>query len=185
MEGLGTLGGRSSWAYGISDAGEVVGYATTSGDRAVHAFRWRDGVMQDLGTLGGSRSVALGINRGGQVVGWSETPGNREIRAFRWSQGAMQDLGTLGGSRTFAMGINDAGEVVGSSTTAGVQTPHAFLYTDWTGMVDLNARIDPWARWELLEAYGINASGQIVGLGIYQGQRRAFRLSPRHSHSGP
>jgi probable HAF family extracellular repeat protein len=179
MEDLGTLGGRSSWAYGINDGAEIVGYSTTSADRVVHAFRWSRGVMQDLGTLGGSSSIALGINHAGQVVGWAETTGNRAIHAFLWSNGAMQDLGTLGGRSSFAQCINDAGEVVGSSTTAGVQTPHAFLYTDRTGMVDLNAQIDSRAGWELLQAYGINAAGQIVGMGRHRGRTRAFRLTPR------
>jgi probable HAF family extracellular repeat protein len=178
MQDLGTLGGGSSWAYAISDRGQVVGYSATAGDRALHAFLCSDGIMQDLGTLGGSRSVALGINGVGQVVGWSDATRDREIRAFLWADGVMRDLGTLGGSRSFALGINDAGAVVGSSTTAGVQRPHAFLHTDRTGMVDLNSRIDPRAGWELLEATAINARGQIVGIGRYRGERRAFRLSP-------
>jgi probable HAF family extracellular repeat protein len=135
--------------------------------------------MQDLGTLGGSRSVALGINGVGQVVGWSDAAGDRQIRAFLWGDGGMRDLGTLGGSRSFALGINEAGAVVGASATAGVEKPHAFLYTDRTGLVDLNSRIDSRAGWELLEATAINTSGQIVGIGCYRGERRAFRLSPR------
>lgn len=183
MEELGTLGGRSSWAYGINDVGDVVGFSLTSGGKAVHAFRWSHGVMQDLGTLGGTRSLALGINGAGQVVGWTETGGRGAIRAFRWSEGVMRDLGTLGGRFSFAHAINDAGEVVGSSTTVGIENPRAFLYTDRTGLVDLNTRIDPASGWELQSGYGINAAGQIVGVGKHRGQTCAFRLTPFASKS--
>jgi probable HAF family extracellular repeat protein len=48
---LGTLGGTFSQAYGINNNGSVVGFATLTGDTALHAFRWRKGVMTDLSTL--------------------------------------------------------------------------------------------------------------------------------------
>src|SRR5215472_3110813 len=73
---LGTLGGTFSQGFGVNEKGWVVGFSTTEGDAALHAFLWRDGVMTDLGTLGGGDpvpySVALSINDRGEIAGYSE-----------------------------------------------------------------------------------------------------------------
>lgn len=69
--GIGTLGGASTYASGINDAGQVVGYSYVAGG-ALHAFiTGPDGMsMRDLGTLGGNgNSYANGITGAGQVVG--------------------------------------------------------------------------------------------------------------------
>jgi probable HAF family extracellular repeat protein len=48
MRDLGTLGGTFSTATDINDSGVVVGWSDArSGD--LHAFRWRNGRMEDLG----------------------------------------------------------------------------------------------------------------------------------------
>jgi probable HAF family extracellular repeat protein len=115
---LGTFpGGNSSYAYGINDSGQVVGYSATA-DGSGHAFLWQDGTMTDLGTLpGDSVSNAYGINDAGQVIGVSATvSGEPHAVAVLWQNGTMTDLGALLGAPFIAVnGINDAGQVVGWS----------------------------------------------------------------------
>jgi probable HAF family extracellular repeat protein len=74
---LGTLGGASSYAYGLNNAGQVVGVAQLA-NLQQHAFVWDNGVMTDLDpndfTFGGPASTANAINDAGQIVGFGFTP---------------------------------------------------------------------------------------------------------------
>jgi probable HAF family extracellular repeat protein len=110
MIDLGTLGGAYSNAYGINDAGQIVGNAYTASGQN-HAFLYSDGNMTDLGTLGGAYSNAYGINDAGQIVGMAYTASGQN-HAFLYSDGNMTDLGTLGGANSLAWGINDATHIL-------------------------------------------------------------------------
>jgi probable HAF family extracellular repeat protein len=77
MQDLGTLGGSTSWALGVSaDGSVVVGWAASNLVDQYPAFRWTAaGGMQNLGMLGGNRSWADGVSADGSVVvGAAETP---------------------------------------------------------------------------------------------------------------
>lgn len=154
-QSLGTLGGSSSQAYGVNDAGQVVGVSLTSSGYQ-GAFLWQNGAMQNLGTLGGNGAGALAINNAGQVVGWAIT-GAGQMRAFRWS-GGMADLGALSGGSSYAYGINEAGQVVGWATvgSAWPYNNHAFLHSG--GMQDLGT-----LGWAHSQAMALNDNGQVVG----------------------
>src|SRR5687768_17215160 len=67
---IGALNGGYSEAFGINDAGQVVGFST--GNEGTRAFiTGPNGIgMRDLGTLNGF-SIAHGINNAGRVVGES------------------------------------------------------------------------------------------------------------------
>jgi len=54
---LGSLGGKSVTATGISNNGVIVGYSTLAGEIETHAFRYANSVTTDLGTLGGGKKV--------------------------------------------------------------------------------------------------------------------------------
>jgi len=174
MQDLGTLGWEQSQAYGINDAGQVVGQSEVSNDIG-HAFLWQNGSMQDLGTLGGQYSLAYAVNNTGQVVG-SSYLSNNDTHAFLWQNGAMQDLGTLGGLISNAYDINDAGQVVGTSYLANWME-RAFIWENGQ-MKDLNTLIPADSGWVLRQARGINKRGQIVGNGVINGQAHAFLLTP-------
>jgi probable HAF family extracellular repeat protein len=107
MLDLGTLGGLSSEATAISDAGHVTGRAQTGArDNSTfegivrHAFLWHRGKMIDLGTLpatpdGLIESHGWSVNSRGQVVGEAHNASLTVFRPFRWSEGVMTDLNDL------------------------------------------------------------------------------------------
>jgi probable HAF family extracellular repeat protein len=95
--------------------------------------------------------------------------------------GVVDDLGTFPkGGGSYPLDINRFGHVVGAAylDTTGVGNFRAFVYSDGTGLRNLNHLIDPALGWVLREATGINDRGQIVGWGYRDGKDRPFRLSP-------
>ena len=71
---LGTLGGSQSAAYGIDDAGDIVGYSYIANNTATHAFLYANNVMVDLNDLlpiasGWTITAAYGINSSGEIIG--------------------------------------------------------------------------------------------------------------------
>ncbi len=136
MTDLGTLGGLSSQAFGINDAGQVVGTAKTADweySDETSAFLWNPdspnsatGTMTDLGRLVSDlyysyASSATDINNAGQVAGWSYFTGSAYITdAFLWNPdspnaatGTMIDIGSIG-SASNTIDINEVGHVVGN-----------------------------------------------------------------------
>ncbi|MCP5157108.1 MAG: hypothetical protein H6983_23220 [Ectothiorhodospiraceae bacterium] len=159
---LGTLGGSSSFAISINDAGTIAGYSTiacaTPPFCDQHAFVGSVGGLTDLGTLGGATSRAFAINASGQVVGEAALASGTESHAFLWdAAGGMVDLGTLGGARSTAWAINDAGQVAGFSRLAEGTFNRAFV-GDVSGLTDIGT-----LGGAASAALGINNLGQVVG----------------------
>lgn len=161
MTDLGTLGGRSSYAWGVNNAGQVTGYSDITGsgsgaDRTYHAFLYAGGHMTDLGTLGGSTSYAFGINNAGQVTGYATTAADAAAHAFLYSGGKMIDLGSLGGTSE-GLALNNAGHVVGEAYLADNVTYHPFVYANGV-MTDIGTLggVRGYAQ-------GINDLDQVVG----------------------
>ena len=156
---LGTFpGGSFISAWGINNAGQVVGEAAVASGYA-HAFLYSGGTLVDLGALpGGSQSSARAINDYGQIVGASQIASG-SLHAFLYDGGTMIDLGTLpGGSSSYALSINGSGQIVGLADTTTGGAYHAFRSSGgrMTDLGTLPGGIN-------CHAFGINDSGQVVG----------------------
>src|SRR5262249_46059879 len=124
----------------------------------------------DLGALGGNASEAFAINNSGQIVGYSLTAGGASHAAY-WENATSPpvDLGIVSGAydSSVALGINDSNQIVGYSYH--VVYPNFYSHASFW----LNNSSPPWDIGTFAAsgehpplnsaAYGINASGQIVG----------------------
>ena len=74
MRDLGTLGGAFSYAYGINDLGQIVGWSQLAEESSLHAFVYLKGQMRDLNDLlstaapGWTITAANGINDRSEIV---------------------------------------------------------------------------------------------------------------------
>jgi probable HAF family extracellular repeat protein len=148
---LGAPLGAGSYAQGINNKGQVVGYWTTP--NGIHAFLYELGEFTDLGNLGGTNVYALSINDLGQVSGFAETPDG--LQAFLYQNGSLTNLGNLGGINSYAYGISTQGQLVGYIDTS--KGARAFLYqngvvTDLGTLGGTNAF-----------AFGVNGLLQVAG----------------------
>jgi probable HAF family extracellular repeat protein len=111
---LGSLGGGTSEARGVSDDGSVVVGVSKNGNGSTRAFRWTaaNGI-QSLSTLGGDASEATGISSdGSKIVGWSYVD-NSKYKAFNWTVATgIADLGAGDFSRATAIS-SDGSTIVG------------------------------------------------------------------------
>jgi probable HAF family extracellular repeat protein len=165
-------GASNSTAYDINEVGDI------AGEIDGRAFLARFGVLQELGVLAGDvRSRARAVNDRGQVAGDS-IGSDGSSHAFLWEPGGLRALGSLpGDAASEARAINMSGHVVGRSGPADFSASRAVLWRDGLA-IDLSQRLAS-GGWTLLAANGINDVGQIVGVGMRAGQRRAFLLTPQ------
>jgi uncharacterized protein (TIGR03382 family) len=136
--------------------------------------------MVDLGVLpGDTSSGAEAVSGDGAVViGQSNSPAGQ--RAFRWSSTGLQELGFLsGGTFSQALATNFDGTWVVGSADSAEGSNRAFIWNQWTGMVDLNEylprfgiELDGWTLWH---ATGISADGTVIaGNGTFNGEQRSW-----------
>lgn len=173
-------GGYSSYATGVNNAGEVVGWAENGvhDPTCNHSFQtlqfraaiWQPaGTMQELPPLpGDSTSAATAINDLGQVVGISgdcgiAVGGVSARHAVLWQNGIPTDLGNIGGDAwNTPTAITNGGTIIGFANTqpGAARTFQAFVWTPGNGMQSLGTLPGDFRS----EALGINEKGEIVGL---------------------
>lgn len=153
------ISGPGSYGTAINESGQVTGMLADG-----HAFVDSNGSFTELGALGWSAGYA--INNAGQVAGYGQvSPG--VFRGFVWTPSTGYVLiGTLGGANSYAMAINDAGQVAGSAQLPNGYS-HAFVWTD-------GAIRDLGTLGLASFAYGIDASGDVVGYSYVNGAQHAF-----------
>jgi probable HAF family extracellular repeat protein len=163
-----------TYAYGLSDAGHVVGQAEGSRDGRQRAYVWRDQVMEEIGTFGGATSTARAVNDLGEAVGHADLADGR-VHAFRYSAGRLTDLGTFGGANSWAYDINARGQVVGTAEHADGGT-RAFIHS--RGQL----RALPTPDGANAGAWSINRLGEAVGSYTLAGQSHPFYFDGRAVH---
>jgi len=149
---LGTLGGASSAANGLNNAGQVVGLAEAA-DGTPYPAIWNAGVVLQLSSRPGR---AIAVSASGTVAGNVASLDGTRLDATLMSAGNAIDLGTFGGSFSTVAGVNDSGQVIGFARTPD-EKEHAFLATA-SGMLDLGTYGGLYSY-----AYAINQGGLVVG----------------------
>lgn len=114
---LALLGGTYGKAYGVSDAGKVVGESTTPSDGInMRAVSWILGAVRDLGGLAtvNNESFARAVNAYG-LTGGASYAADRGFRPVIWRDGP-RELPVDGRGFSMVSAINEAGVAVGYST---------------------------------------------------------------------
>jgi probable HAF family extracellular repeat protein len=150
---LGTLGGESSYAHGINENGQIVGYAQVASG-TWHGALWTvSGQTIDLGT----GFACTAINNTGLIGGVAKPANHAAI--YNISSGEITDLGTLGGPVSEVNKMNETGLVVGWSDT--LTEPHGFVYDINTRVLaDVGNLVSPTF---FSNALGVNDLGQVFG----------------------
>jgi probable HAF family extracellular repeat protein len=181
---IGTLGGATSTAVSINQAGYVLGQSMIAGDAAMHTYVLKhDGVLtpeDDFGALPAPGALPVDLNDSGQVLFKASVDiggGNYYDRAVVASNGQFTQLGYLVNyGNVTPLAINSSGDVVGNALAPGYQTL-AFL-NHGNSFRNLNDLLPPGSGWQLQTAEDINDAGQIVGVGILNGTWRGYIMSP-------
>ena len=174
-------GGLNSYATGVNNRGEIVGWAENgvqdpTCNKALQTLQFRaaiwepDGSMKELPPLpSDSTSAATAINDLGQVVGISgacgiAVGGVSATHSVLWQNGVPTEIPNLGGHTwNTPTAINNQGTIVGFSLPAGqdgTRNFEAFLWTQAAGLV----RVGKLPGDIRAEALGVNEKNQVVGL---------------------
>jgi len=190
MSIIGTLDDNASAAMtlrAIHDDGFAVGvsFQLVDGQNTAQVFSVD---FSDPTTLtrfeifGGISQVVWAMNAAKKIVGSARIVNSIDTEAFVYDvqTATATSLGVLNDNfrSSEAFDINDLDQIVGTSQVQNSPPSfHATLYEN-NELKDLSKLIGCDTGWILQDARGISNSGIITGLGVFEGERRAYLLTP-------
>lgn len=169
---LGTLGGSSAQAFGLSSNGIAAGAATNAYGYDQAFINNESGITDLTINTNASQGSAAAVNASGVAAGTAYV--NGQAYATLWMDSTTQ---AIAGAGSYAMAINNAGQVAGMITSNG--QGNAFV-TENGAVVDLGTL--PGGTWS--SAYGVNDDGDVTGYGqIAGGDFRGFVWSPQTGYT--
>jgi hypothetical protein len=137
------LGFATAQAFGVSDAGHVVGATLGRG------FLWQDGKVTMLAPGSSHSDRPVAVNRQGMVVG-NGSEGTNQYRLLSWNaDGSLRTLAGLDGFGE-AHAVNDAGDVAGQYRFG----------EEWAGFVWRTGAVE---RLPMMAATALNDRGDLAG----------------------
>lgn len=154
-------------------------YFTDPYKAMVADYNGKDQTLTNLSPLGArfTQGMVFDINDAGVIVGYqNHGSGDGNAAVFHPEDTTFTDLGNLGMSASRAFAINNEGVIVGQAYGDDDQT--GFVYVG-DAMYDLRDVISNLEGWDVIfEATVVNDNGTIAGEGYYNGEIRAFVLTP-------
>jgi len=170
-------GANSTGAYGINDAGDVVGaYVLPGADYANGFVRHADGTFESIVYPGSTvyQTFATAINNQGVIAGWFNTDdGSVVTHGFFLSNGVYTSFDYPTAAITNIYGINDAGDFVGNYTMPVGAPYHGFASIGG----QLSEVTVPGTTY--VEPHDINNRGDIVGWANTVTGSYGFRLQSK------
>jgi len=157
----------------LNNAGAVAG--TSDPDASI----WSNGKVKDVGILPGyDYSTGVALSESGILIGTAAVAGEDLPVGFVYEGSTMTKIPPLTGDNIVVPhGVNDSGTVVGTSSSNYI-TVRAFIFRNGVAQ-ELSTLISRASGWTVIQAYGINNKGQIIGLGVNGGAQHAILLNPK------
>lgn len=121
-------GGNGTFAHGINNAGEIVGWYDTSA-AVQKGFIYKNGTYTSFSHAGWFFMQPEGVNKFGTIVGSYSDSANK-LHGFLFHGGTYVSLNFPGAFGTSALGINDAGQIVGWYVLSGIYGSRGFIYSN-------------------------------------------------------